>query len=70
MIYRVTMDLYFDDEDQANDFYHDGEVALPKSVVINPALPGQENGYIRLHQCEHELQPPLECTIIKEQIKY
>jgi len=64
MFYRVTMQLAFFKQDEAKDFYHDGEVAMPKSKVINPGQPNEEKGYIRLEKCYHDQDPVLACQIL------
>jgi len=67
MFYRVRVNLPFTIEDEANDFYHDCDLALPKSAIINPGQPNEERGYIILEECHHDETPSLPCLIIKEQ---
>lgn len=61
MFYRVTMDLAFTEEDEARDFFHDGEIALPKASIINPGSETEERGYIRLQKCYHDQDPNEPC---------
>lgn len=58
------MNLAFEEEDEAEDFYHDGQIALPKAKVINPGQPNEERGYILLQKCFHDDQPPSPCETI------
>ncbi len=67
MFYRVTADLFFTSEDEANDFYHDCELACPKSSVINPGEANQEQARILLQRCFHNEQPPRDCETIHAQ---
>lgn len=67
MFYRVTAILAFISQDEANDFYHDCEVALPKSVTINPDQPNGERGLIQLHNCFHDQDPNIPCQLISRE---
>lgn len=67
MFYRVTANLPFTDEDEANDFYHDCQVAIPKADTINPGQPNEEQGYIKLVKCHHDEDPNQPCELISEQ---
>jgi len=67
MFYQVAAVLNFTDEDEAEDFYHDCEVALPKSVTINPGHPDVEHGTIAIANCYHDEGTPRSCDIIEEQ---
>lgn len=67
MIYQVRLNLYFTSEDEANDFYHDGEIALPKATVINPLTPNQECSIIELIENHHDEDPHAPCYLIKSQ---
>lgn len=66
MFYKVTADLFFLIPDEANDFYHDCEIALPKSNTINPDQPNQERGYILLQMCYHDEDPTKPCITLNE----
>lgn len=65
MFYRVVAILHFTEEDEAKDFYHDCEVALPKAETINPGQVNQEIGTILLSKCHHDEQPVLSCEQIE-----
>jgi len=67
MFYRVKADILFSIEDEANDFYHDCEVALPKGSVIHPDEPNQECSHIELHRCYHDLVPNQPCIKVDQQ---
>lgn len=61
MFYRVTADLAFTDHDEATDFYHDCQLALPKASVINPGQDNEERGSILLQVCYHDEHPTKPC---------
>jgi len=64
MFKRVRADLPFTQEDEAEDFYHDCELALAKATVINPGQPSEERGFIFLEECHHDEDPPKPCQVI------
>jgi len=66
MFYRVTANLHFTEPDEANDFYHDCQVALPKSDTINPDTISIEKGHIEIHKCYHDEDPTKPCEVINE----
>lgn len=67
MFYRVKAILNFTSEDEANDFYHDCELAIVKSETINPGQPTQEQGLIQLQHCYHDEVPGQECDLFDEE---
>lgn len=67
MFDRVTADLFFTEEDEANDFYHDCQLAILKSQTINPNQPDQERGEITLHHCTHDEPHINTCTLLKSE---
>jgi len=67
MIWRVRADIPFESEDEARDFYHDCQLALPKGSVINPGLDTEEAGRILLEKCHHDEQPTEPCELISEE---
>lgn len=67
MFYRVTADLAFTEADEANDFYHDCQLALGKSQTINPGQKNQEKGAILLHQCFHDQDPLAACITLESE---
>lgn len=67
MFYRVRADLLFTEPDEARDFYHDCEGALPKSETIHPGLPTEEIGHIILEKCFHDEEPSQPCEVLNEE---
>lgn len=67
MFYRVSASISFKSLDEARDYYHDCEKALPKGNTINLAEINEERGYIALQECHHDIDPRGECDLVKEQ---
>ena len=65
MIYEVRARLFFIVEDEGRDFYHDCEMAFPKSVAINPQGDNMEFSVIELLENHHENEPNEPCTVLK-----
>lgn len=65
MLYQVRANLFFFSSDEATDFYHDCEVALPKSTVVNPDQDNIEISRIELIQNNHDENPNQECAILQ-----
>lgn len=65
MFYQVRANLHFTEEDEARDFYHDCELALAKSSVINPDSENIEFGTIELIDNNHDQDPNQPCEIIQ-----
>ena len=63
MIYQVRANLYFADHDEAVDFYHDCEVAFPKSTLVNPSSENAEYGIIELIENHHDTDPSEPCIL-------
>ncbi|GAI34381.1 unnamed protein product [marine sediment metagenome] len=61
MFYQVTMTCYFTEYDEAFDFFHDGDKALPKADVINPNQPNMEFSSIELLENHHDTDPSEPC---------
>lgn len=66
MIYRVVASMLFVDRDEAVDFFHDCEVALPKASVIHPCQDNQEFSMTELQECHHDETPSAPCTSLDE----
>lgn len=64
MFYQVRAIIFFHSQDEATDFYHDCELALPKGDVMNPGQPDQECGIIDLIKCHHDEFPHEPCEVI------
>lgn len=65
MFYQVRANLLFTSEDEAKDFYHDCELALPKAGAINPLQENAEFSLIELIANNHDEAPTKLCTLIK-----
>lgn len=66
MFYRVRTDLAFTESDEAFDFYHDAQIALPKSQCINPGHNTQESGTIVIEMCYHDEPGNKPCEILDQ----
>jgi len=66
MFYRVRADFPFTDEDEANDFFHDCEVAFPKASVINPGQVNEEIPHCHLEKCFHDYATSGPCFVMKQ----
>lgn len=64
MFYQVTANLLFDIEDEAIDFYHDCELALAKTGVINPGAEDVEFSIIKLINNNHDQDPNQSCELV------
>lgn len=65
MFYRIVTSLNFATEDEGKDFYHDAEVALPKSETIILIVGHEIKGTIYLQKCFHDEDPTKPCELIK-----
>lgn len=65
MIYEVRAILFFAEPDEARDFLHDCENALPKAIVIKPGQPDQQCSFADLIACNHDDTPPRPCVLIE-----
>ncbi len=63
MIYEVRATMFFDQENEADDFFHDCQVALPKATVVNPGQENQQCSETDLIKCQHDAHPPKSCTL-------
>ena len=64
MIYQVRANLYFDESDEARDFFHDCELAYPKSITVNPDSPESELPTIELIENHHDEDPNRPCVVL------
>lgn len=64
MFYQVRANLLFTDQDEARDFYHDCELALAKSAIINSNSENIELSTIELINNNHDQQPNQPCELI------
>lgn len=63
MIYQVRANLYFDEHDEAADFFHDCQVAHAKSIPVNPNSENAEFATIELIENHHDEEPNAECYL-------
>lgn len=66
MHYRVTATLIFTSPDEARDFYHDCEKAIPKAITLNKGKLIQEHSQAILEECHHDEQPFESCIALAE----
>ena len=66
MFYQVNATLYFTEEDEATDFFHDCQLAILKSSIINLDLDNEERGIIQLLENNHDANPLQVCFLIEE----
>lgn len=57
--------MLFDIEDEANDFYHDCELALAKAATINSGLLNKEPSIIEFILNNHDSDPNQPCELIR-----
>lgn len=67
MIYQVRVTVFFDIEDEAQDFYHDCELALAKGTSINPSSPNAEFSTIERILSNHDLDPNQPSVILESE---
>lgn len=66
MIYEVRATLFFTEFDEAQDFYHDCQVALSKAIVVNTGSKEQEAGVIEFIENYHDEDPNAPCSMFAE----
>ncbi len=64
MIYQVRANIFFDEVDEARDFYHDCEVALHKGITVNPDAVNAQKSIAELLLCGHDTDPAEPCDIV------
>lgn len=64
MIYQVRANFFFNEEDEARDFYHDCEMAFPKTMIVNPTENNAEVSIVELILCHHDEDPLSPCTVL------
>jgi hypothetical protein len=58
-MWRIQMALTFDDRDEANDFYRDITIAIPKASP-------QTDDFVSWHTCNHQPGVNKPCEVIAE----
>lgn len=64
MLYRVFVDMAFDDYDDAHDLWERAIDVAHKAIVINPDAINRESPKAHILECGHDEDPPTPCTII------
>jgi len=66
MKYRLTITLFIDDEERAEDIFRflEGRKALFRS--IKPGSPDELKSLVRLERCYHDEEPVKPCELLKE----
>jgi len=62
MIYQIRANLYFEELDEAADFFHDCEVAMDKAIVVNPGAIEEEPCEIESIENHHDESPNAPCS--------
>lgn len=71
MIYRIRVDLAFEEEDPALDVYDKALDHIDKAVIINPGQLNEERGYIEVQRCYHNQTPNIPCErLAREDVPY
>lgn len=65
MIYEVRATMFFNEEDEANDFMHDCFSALPKAIVVKPGETDQQCSEADFIECRHDTNPNEPCTLVQ-----
>jgi len=66
MFYEVRATLYFLEQDEAEDFYHDCEKAMLKSEVINPGTDHAELPQLQVLGNHHDTDPAQPCDLLRD----
>lgn len=66
MLYRVRIDLAFNDEVDADKIFGEAEKLFKKAIKITQKEePTADVGFVELHKCYHDEEPTKPCEIIK-----
>ena len=68
MIYQVRANFFFDIEDEAWDFFHDCEMAWPKTMTVNPNGEDIEPSVAELIENHHDEDPNAPCNLLAKLI--
>jgi len=64
MFYEVRATLYFLEQDEAEDFYHDCDMAYLKTMNVNPDTPSTECSIAQLIENHHDESPNAPCVLL------
>lgn len=70
MIYQVRANLFFTEEDEAKDFYHDCQLAFTKAFDLNSDQLNAELSLIELIENHHDESPHAPCDCIERSCSY
>ena len=65
MLYRLRVDLCFNEENTPKGFFNQLEAILDRAVKLTVPINNPEITYIETHRCYHDEQPSKPCEIIK-----
>ena len=61
-MFRLRMDLAFNDHDALNDLLEEAERRYLSAIVINEGEPNEERGFFEVEDCHHNTGGPCEIT--------
>jgi len=64
MIYRITVDMMFNDPDPMGDILEEVQCHEHQAITINPGQPNEEKSIIDVVQCHHDETPTSPCHSI------
>lgn len=64
MIFQVRANLFFAEEDEARDFFHDCELAWYRAHNVNPGQENAELSIAELIENHHDDDPNSICSVI------
>jgi len=59
--HRITIDMFFDDFDPANDILEECKRREHQAITINPGQPNEEHSTITAQDCTHATHPVTPC---------
>jgi len=66
MLYRIRIDLCFNAEETSQAIFDRAKQVLTKAVrIARQGEPTGESGFIEIHKCYHDEDPPKPCEVIK-----
>lgn len=66
MLYRIQIDLAFEDQDPVDDILDKCLDHFDDAVTLNPNTQYVERGYIKVHNCFHDEDPNRLCPLADE----
>ena len=59
-MFRLRMDLAFDNQDALNDLLEEAERRYTQAIIINEGHDNEERGYFEVEECHHDTGEPCE----------